>query len=124
MITFSNPRLHAEFNDWPSGRNRVRCVFTVERHPKRGYRFTRTTTGKPKTDTYGGKCAIVDGSDGRTYLLQRCDEYGFVKVSQSDFMDARKEVIGFMSAVFPDNPMYTIIRSLIDQANNQDTVNA
>ena len=43
-------RLLATFDDWPSGGKRVRCAFAVERHAKRGWRVSRTTTGKPNVD--------------------------------------------------------------------------
>lgn len=89
MITFSNPRTVAEFPDWPMGGNkRGPCKFWVEWHAKRGWRVGRQTTGKPKFHTYSGQAAIVDGSDGRTYILQVAAGYGFIKVSRSDFMDA------------------------------------
>lgn len=92
MTTFSNPRTIAEFNDWPSGRNRVKCKFEVEHNEKKGYRVIRTTTDKngvwckPKADTYNGKAVIVDGEDGKTYILQHVPLYGFVMVNRSDFM--------------------------------------
>ena len=75
-ITFTNPRMFAEIEDWPIGRQRCRARFTVETHPKRGQRVSRVTenktrTGwnKPKTVTYAARFIIVDGSDGRLYLL-------------------------------------------------------
>lgn len=117
-ITFSNPRLHAEFDDWPSGGKRVKCVFDVEHHPKRGYRVSRTTTGKPKYDTYGGKAAIVDGSNGKTYILQVADAYGFIKISRSDFMDATGD-IGRNAAVFGDDTEYADVLKLIQDANGE-----
>ncbi len=100
-VTFSNPRLRAEFDDWPIGRGRVRCVFAVERDAKKGWRVSRTTTGKPKFTTWGGQACVVDGSDGRTYVLQVAAPYGFVKVYRHDFLDATGE-IGRDAAVFPD----------------------
>ena len=30
-MNYTNPRTFAEFNDWPSGQQRVRCVFEVEK---------------------------------------------------------------------------------------------
>lgn len=101
-IAFDNPRLRAEFADWPSGGKRVSCVFQVEHHPKRGWRIGKTTTGKPKFSTYGGQAAIVDGSDGKTYLLQVAEGYGFVKIMSHDFMNA-PAAIGMESAVFASN---------------------
>jgi hypothetical protein len=110
MIVFSNPRLSAEFDDWPSGSVRVKCKFQVEQDPKRGWRVSRTTTDKhgtwckPKVTTYGGPAVIVDGSDGRTYILQICGSHGFgsggfINVKRSDFFDASAEMDG-NAAVF------------------------
>lgn len=111
-ITYSNPRMHAEFNDWPlGGSKRGRCVFNIEYAPKRGFRVTRTTTGKPKVKTYGGQACIVDGSDGRTYILQKAPmQYGFITISRSDFMDE--------GTVWPDgNPeSYAELDALIREA--------
>jgi hypothetical protein len=91
-VKYSNPRLIAEFNDWPiGGSNRGQCRFAVEDGGKKGYRVSRTTTNKfgswcnPKYTTYGGAACIVDGEDGRTYILQQVTEWGAVKVWQHDF---------------------------------------
>ena len=119
MVTFSNPRLRAEFPDWPmGGSKRATCVFQVECHPKRGYRFTRQTTGKAKTHTYGGRAAIVDGSDGRTYLIQFAGAFDFISVSRSDFMCAEEAVLGYHHAVFPRDEKYAELSALIAEANN------
>ena len=119
MLTFSNPRLHAEFNDWPlGGSKRGPCRFDVEFKPKKGWRFVRTTTGKAKTATFSGRCAIVDGSDGRTYLLQCAGPFAdFVKVMRSDFMDASEAMGGENGAasVFPNNPRFDELKGLIDE---------
>lgn len=94
MITFTNPRHLAEFDDWPSGRDRVKCKFYIEHDAKRGWRVCRQTTDKhgkwckPKTKTFSGMACIVDGSNGKTYILQLAQAYGFVTVSRHDFMDA------------------------------------
>lgn len=111
-LTFSNPRLSAVFEDWPlGGSKRGRCVFSVEYKNGRGYRFVKQTTGKPKYHTYGGACAIVDGSDGRTYLLQKAAQFDFIKVSQHDFIDAEG------GAAFPADPRFETLNGLIEQAN-------
>ena len=68
MLQLSNPRTIAVIEDWPSGRNRVRCTFEVEA-TNRGQRVKRTTTGKPKTTTYNLRMAICDGDDGRIFLI-------------------------------------------------------
>jgi hypothetical protein len=95
MLPFSNPRLVAEFNDWPIGGNhRGQCKFVVELGNKRGIRISRTTTDKngawckPKFTTYGGPAVIVDGSDGKTYILQAVPIYNGIHVIRHDFMDA------------------------------------
>lgn len=90
MLTFSNPRLVAQFDNWPLGGNkRGKCIFHVEKDPKKGTRVGRTTTGKTKYSTYANGHAIVDGSDGRTYLLVLSTKYTkAVSVMRSDFMNA------------------------------------
>jgi hypothetical protein len=125
MLTFTNPRLRAEFADWPLGSNkRGKCVFELESHPKRGWRFVRTTTdpttgrvNKPKTATYGGKGAIVDGSDGKTYLIQWAGQFDFMQVRTSDFMSATTAALGFDHAVFPEHGQFETLKALIAQAN-------
>lgn len=92
-LTYTNPRAEATFADWPiGGSNRGTCRFWVEKGT-RGFRVGRQTTDKhgklckPKFTTYGGPCAIVDGDDGRTYLLRHAGIYDHITVSRSDFMD-------------------------------------
>ena len=124
MITFTNPRISADFDDWPSGRDRVKCSFRVDRD-KRGWRISRTTTNKhgawckPKLSTYSGPAAIVDGSDGKTYILQIAAGYGFISIHRHDFMCPTSEDLGREpgkgSSVFErDEPeLYKALFSLI-----------
>lgn len=92
-MNFSNPRLFASFDNWPSGGQQVHCKFWVEW--KKGlFRVGRATTKngvwcKPKYHTYGSKAAIVDGDDGKTYILQ-LSQYGndHITISRHDFMSA------------------------------------
>lgn len=76
-MTFSNPRTEAMIEDWPFGSLRCRAKFWVERHPRRGMRVCRQTENKdrgwnkPKATSYAPSSVIVDGSDGRTYILSR-----------------------------------------------------
>lgn len=117
MIQFSNPRLHAEFPDWPlGGSKRGLCVFTVETN-KKGSRILRTTTGKPKASTYSTKVAIVDGSDGKTYLLHYNDTYNSVDIYQSDNAhNAHFDVNG--DHYHPQgSPLFYTLIELINQAN-------
>lgn len=73
---FSNPRKSAIIDGWPSGRMRVQAKFEVEGDPKKGERVSRTTQTKdltgwnaPHRTTYSNQFVIVDGDDGKTYLL-------------------------------------------------------
>lgn len=117
MITFSNPRTSATFPDWPLGlHKRGECKFWIETQPKRGHRFVRQTTGRPKMTSYGGKGVIVDGSDGRTYLIQYAGAYsGFIKIWASDFMCPTPEVCP--SSVFVDTQpeLYEQLKQLIEE---------
>lgn len=92
MLTFSNPRLTALFSDWPiGGKLRGSCRFDIEQ-VKDKYRIVKCTTGKdgmwckPKKTTYGGKAVIVDGNDGRTYVLQGSRMWKHIVIWRSDFM--------------------------------------
>jgi hypothetical protein len=117
MVTFSNPRLEAKFDDWPLGGNRRGpCRFWFE-NKKGKYRVCRQTTGKPKTQTYGGKGCIVDGDDGRTYILQFAGVYDFIQVHGSDFMNANEKVVGKSGGVFPEDARYAELKALILQAH-------
>lgn len=91
MKTYSNPRLEAVITDWPTGNTRTTATFRVETHPTRGQRGTRFTldprTGKPgavKVLTYAKQFRIVDGDDGRTYLIADQGTYGFITVYRGD----------------------------------------
>lgn len=88
MIKFSNPRLYAAFSDWPlGGTRRGHCAFSVETDPKKGQRVSRITTGKPKYTTYGDRMCVVDGDNGRTYILQEKTTYGHsIRVIMHDLM--------------------------------------
>jgi hypothetical protein len=44
MTTYSNPRMHAVIENWPSGHDRVTATFSIETDPKRGQRAVRVTT--------------------------------------------------------------------------------
>jgi hypothetical protein len=43
----------------------------------------RETTGAPKKDTYADKARIVDGDDGRIYIIKLTD-YGFICVTEGN----------------------------------------
>lgn len=113
MTNYSNPRMEAVIEDWPSGQHRTTATFQIEQHPKRGERATRITlnpkTGKPnapKALTYAVKARIVDGDDGRTYIAELTN-YGFVKIMRGD-MQYQHETI------FRENPRYDAVRALFE----------
>lgn len=81
-LRYSNPRMSATIQDWPSGSKRVTARFEIEQ-TKRGERAVRTTTGEPKKLTFAKLARIVDGSDGRTYIAMYT-EYDSVLVMRGD----------------------------------------
>ncbi len=97
MITLSNPRLSAEFTDWPlGGSKRGVCRFEVHHEPRKGARVSRTTTGKPKMSTYHGLTVICDGSDGKTYIVcysRHPSPDHAISVYSSDFKNPPEDVI-------------------------------
>lgn len=95
-VSFSNPRLYAKFEAWPLGFKKVgNCTFEIEHNPNKGWRVIKTTTGKPKLSTYGGRCCIVDGSDGKTYILQRSQYADAISVHSHDFKTPSPAELGF-----------------------------
>ncbi len=90
VLTYANPRMEAVINDWPSGSHRVQARFWVQ-VTNRGERACRTTanpkTGKPcapKILTYAQRMRIVDGSDGKIYIIEDNSNYGHITVMQSN----------------------------------------
>jgi len=76
-MKYSNPRREAMIEDWPFGRFTCRAWFQVETKKNKGERVARRTenksrTGwnKPKTCIYARRVMIVDGDDGKTYILR------------------------------------------------------
>lgn len=83
MAKYSNPRMQATIENWPSGTQRVTAHFSIECDPKRGERAVRVTTGAPKKLTFARKMRIVDGADGRTYIAALTG-YGHITIWQSN----------------------------------------
>jgi hypothetical protein len=114
MITYSNPRLEAVIENWPIGGKRTTATFRIEAKPGKGERATRFTldpkTGKPsatKVLTYATKARIVDGSDGRTYIIEQ-SMYDFISVMRSD-MKFTEETI------WPRDPRFADITALFKE---------
>lgn len=110
---YSNPRMQAIIPDWPSGQHRTTATFTIEQVAKRGERATRTTinpkTGRPnaaKKLTFARRQRIVDGDDGRTYIL--VDTGHTISVMQSNMQFQHCEPI------FPHDADYAALLALFD----------
>lgn len=106
-MTYSNPRLYATIENWPaSAKQRVTAVFKVEATPGKGERMTRTTTGATKRLIYATRVRLVDGSDGRTYVIA-LHPSGMISVMRVD-MKYQHEVL------FPDKyPRYSDVYKLL-----------
>jgi len=87
-MNYSNPQKELTVNDWPYGKNRVTAIFSIE-SGKKGERAVRVTENprggwnKPKKLTFDRKMRIVDGDDGKTYIIG-LSNYGFITVMQSN----------------------------------------
>jgi hypothetical protein len=89
-MKYSNPRMAATIENWPSGTKRVTARFQIEQ-TSRGERAVRITDGAPKKLTYAKLARIVDGDDGRTYILEY-SIYGFINVMRGD-MKFQHEIV-------------------------------
>ena len=110
-MNYSNPRMEAVIDSWPIGRDRTTATFRIESVPGRGQRGTRFTidpkTGRPsaiKTLTYARQARIVDGDDGRTYIIE-LSMYGHISVMQGG-MKFEAE------SVHPGDPRYAAMLAL------------
>ena len=90
-MKYTNPRTKAIIDDWPIGGSaRGTAIFTIEVHPTRGERCSRETEkkngtwGKPKRGTYSDRVRIMDGEDGRTYVVSHSSGYGMISVMRGD----------------------------------------
>ena len=88
MMIYTNPRKSITIEDWPYGSKRTKCYFSVEQKgsKERAVRVTiNPKTGaanKPKKLTYSLKVLFVDGSDGKTYIMQ--DVGWAINIAQSN----------------------------------------
>jgi hypothetical protein len=110
---YSNPRQDCTIDDWPYGQSRTQARFYIDRDERKGERGVRTTvdpkTGrvsKPKTLTYAAQACIVDGEDGKTYILELAKSYTHLSVMQSN-MQYQQETI------FPDDPRFNELLDLL-----------
>jgi hypothetical protein len=113
MNTYSNPRMEATIEDWPSGMHRTTARFGIEMDPKRGQRGVRRTYdakrgrwSQPKTLTYAKTARIVDGSDGKTYILELVKSGTHLSIMQGN-MQYQQE------SIFPDDPRFGELFALL-----------
>jgi|HubBroStandDraft_1064217.scaffolds.fasta_scaffold217990_2 hypothetical protein len=105
MTIYSNPRMSATIEGWPSGSKRVTAKFLVEVN-KRGQRATRVTTGEPKWGTYSDCVRIVDGDDGKTYIASWSRQWGHINIMRGD-MKYEHETI------YAIDPRYSAVLALL-----------
>ncbi len=105
--TYSNPRMAATIENWPSGQHRVTAQFSIEVDHKKGERGVRVTTGAAKKLTYARKARIVDGNDGRTYVA-KLTSYGHISIMRGDFKYNEE-------TIFENDARYPAIRALFDE---------
>jgi hypothetical protein len=108
MLTYTTPRTEAVIENWPSGSRRVTARFYIETHATRGQRCGRTTTGAAKYTPYAKAMRIVDGSDGRIYVIADNGSYGFVTVWRSN-LSIHEETIR------PGNARYDAVVALFGE---------
>ncbi len=115
---YTNPRTYAAFPDWPYGRKtRTLCTFTVEivgAFAGRRERISKVTvnprTGrenKAKKTTFAPQVRIVDGSDGKTYILQKSNYSMVLYIKKSDFFD--------FESIHPEDERYDSVRKLFTE---------
>ena len=114
ITTYGNPRTSAVIEDWPMGaRSRGTATFTIEANGK-GERARRTTQlpgkqpGYPRVLTYARRARIVDGSDGRTYVIEDNSDYGHVTVMRGDMKYAHE-------TIYRDDPRHAEVMELFEQ---------
>lgn len=99
-MNYSNPRKKAIIQDYPIGSGArgtaIYSVEVVERAGKeRAVRETEKRNGtwaKPKKRTYADSVLIVDGDDGRTYILELSRMYGMINVMKSNMMHSQETI--------------------------------
>ena len=115
-LTYSNPRMRAVIENWPSGSKRVTAQFDIEQS-KRGERALRQTTGATKMLTYAKMARIVDGSDGRTYIAN-LTEFGLISIMRGDMKFSQEYI-------FERDPRYADVLELfaVDPVESSACVN-
>src|SRR5882672_4282353 len=96
-MKYSNPRMTAVIEGWPYGRFQTTARFHIETNgnKQRAVRITvDPKTGRdtaPKKLTYANKARIVDGDDGRTYIIE-WSNWGFISVMKGDMKFSHESI--------------------------------
>lgn len=108
---YSNPRISATIQNWPmGGGKRGPVVFEIQRVNNRGERALRTSfdgmgrRSKPKKLTYAQQARIVDGDDGRTYILE--DTGSHLSVMRGDMKYSEEAIFPTLDVNNTPNPRY------------------
>lgn len=102
-LKYTNPRMAAVIENWPSGSRRVTARFEIEQ-AKKGERAVRITDGAPKKLTFAKLARIVDGDDGRTYIAE-FTTYGHITIMRGDMKFSQE-------SIFPSDPRYAEVLEL------------
>lgn len=127
---FSNPRHSVVAPNWPAGTKRgevqyATATFQVEFKPSKGYRVIKTVVGKPKVSTFGGRVAIVDGCDGKTYIIQKSQFSEAIYIYRHDFKHPIKQELeglgleDYVISFGANRVWYHEFNSLINEAHAQ-----
>lgn len=116
-MKFSNPRTKVTIDNWPFGKKRVFCRFEIEKNSK-GQRILRMTENKtsngwnkPKMTTYGRKAAIVDGDDGKTYILMLVKDFDMIQIILGTMKSSRY--------VHAEDPEYDELLRIINRVSEE-----
>jgi hypothetical protein len=100
-LKYSNPRMKAVIENWPSGSKRVIARFEIEQKAGKGERAVRVTTGAAKKLTFAKMARIVDGSDGLTYIAEFTG-YGFISIMRGDMKFQQEAIFSKRPALWGD----------------------
>lgn len=112
MKNYSNPRISATIENWPiGGGKRGPARFYIEAGIRKE-RAVRVTTGKPKKLTYALRTRIVDGDDGKTYILEDNDTH--LSVMRGDMKYQEESIFpdAMNNGVYERNDRYFELKSL------------
>ena len=122
-LTLSNPRRLYVAHNWPSGSKRVTREFGIQIDDAGRERALTWTTGKPKYSCWYRDCRIVNGSDGKTYVV------GFKTYNAVPNATLKSRVVNLIDANMniidvgdPQSELFRVILDLINQSNSKPLI--